>query len=358
MKLIEILKKLIKIPSVYGNEKEIADFCELFFKKANPKLLIHRTGNTILAHGKFDEEKQTVALVGHLDTVPGTNEKTNLIENEKLFGLGASDMKGGDAVLLKIAEDSITKTSPYNLIYILYEKEEGPYLESGLMPLFEKFKNILQKIDLAIILEPTDNTVQVGCLGVIHCDMVFQGKRAHSARPWQGENAIHKGWKLLKTLSEMQPKKYTFQELTYYEVINATMVAFTGGRNIIPENFTVNVNYRFSPSKTLEEAKKDLEKLGKESGVGKLEWKDLSPSGKVCLDNSILQNLIGNFNLKVEPKQAWTDVARFSQWGIDAVNFGPGQPSQAHQKNEYIEPQKLEENYRILSQFLFSERKR
>ncbi|WP_457569803.1 succinyl-diaminopimelate desuccinylase [Desulfurobacterium sp.] len=354
MELLEILKKLINIPSIYGNEREIADFTENFIKENNPSLKIGRVSNTIIAHTEIDNEKPTIALVGHLDTVPGINELTGKIIDGKLYGLGASDMKGGDAVILKIIEDSGKENLkiPYNMVYIFYEKEEGPYLESGLIPLYEKYKHLLGKINLAIILEPTDNTVQVGCLGVIHCGMIFKGKRAHSARPWQGENAIHKGWKLLKILSEKKPKKYEFHGLTYQEVMNATMVDFTGGRNIIPDSFTVNVNYRFSPSKTLDEAVKDLEKLGEEAGVDELEWRDLSPSGRVCLDNPILQNFIKSYDLKVEPKQAWTDVARFSQWGIDAVNFGPGQPSQAHQKNEYIEIEKLQKNYEILKSFL------
>ncbi|WP_456438055.1 succinyl-diaminopimelate desuccinylase [Desulfurobacterium sp.] len=354
MELLEILKKLIEIPSIYGNEKEIADFTENFIKENNPSLTVNRVSNTIIACSSFDEEKPVLALVGHLDTVPGTNEYTGKVIDGKLYGLGASDMKGGDAVILKIIEETGkgNLNPPYNLVYILYEREEGPYLESGLIPLYENFKKLLEKIDLAIILEPTDNAIQVGCLGVIHCGMVFKGKRAHSARPWQGENAIHKGWKLLKLLSEKKPEKYEFQGLTYYEVMNATMVDFTGGRNIIPDSFTVNVNYRFSPSKTLEEAVKDLENLGNEANVDEFEWRDLSPSGRVCLDNPILQKLIKQFNLKIESKQAWTDVARFSQWGIDAVNFGPGQPSQAHQKNEYIEIEKLHENYKILKTFL------
>ncbi|OMH41230.1 succinyl-diaminopimelate desuccinylase [Desulfurobacterium indicum] len=354
MKLLEILKELINIPSTYGNEKEIADFTENFIKENNPSLKVGRVSNTIIAHTEINDEKPTIALVGHLDTVPGTNEFTGKIIDGKLYGLGASDMKGGDAVILKIIEDSGKENlkTPYNMVYIFYEKEEGPYLESGLIPLYEKYKHLIEKINLAIILEPTNNAVQVGCLGVIHCGMTFKGKRAHSARPWQGENAIHKGWKLLKILSEKKPEKYEFHGLIYQEVMNATMVDFTGARNIIPDSFTVNVNYRFSPSKTLDEAVKDLEKLGKEAGVDELEWRDLSPSGRVCLDNPILENFIKSHNLQVEPKQAWTDVARFSQWGIDAVNFGPGQPSQAHQKNEYIEIEKLQKNYEILKSFL------
>ncbi|WP_457567266.1 succinyl-diaminopimelate desuccinylase [Desulfurobacterium sp.] len=354
MELLELTRKLVEIPSVYGNEKEIADFTESFIRKNAPSLTVNRISNTIIACSRREADKPTLALVGHLDTVPGTNDYTGQVKDGKLYGLGASDMKSGDAVILKIIEE-IEKGNikpVFNMIYIFYEKEEGPYLESGLIPLYERFKNLLEKIDLAVILEPTDNAVQVGCLGVIHCGMVFRGKRAHSARPWQGENAIHKGWKLLKILSEKKPEKYEFHGLSYYEVMNATMVDFTGGRNIIPDTFTVNVNYRFSPSKTLEDAVKDLENLGKEAGADELKWRDLSPSGRVCLDNPLLKDLINRFNLKVEPKQAWTDVARFSHWGIDAVNFGPGQPSQAHQKNEYVKVEKIEENFKILSKFI------
>jgi len=349
--VVETLKKLVSIPSVYGNEKEIADFCEDELKKV-PSLKVFRINNTLLAHGEIDPKKRSVALVGHLDTVDAPNELSGKVIDGKLYGLGASDMKAGDAVILELAKELKRRESRFNLFFILYEKEEGPYLENGLRPLFEKFGNLLKKVDFAFVLEPTDNAVQVGCLGVIHAWFKFKGKRAHSARPWQGENAIHKGWKLLKVLSEKEPKPYRVGELTYYEVLNATMVDYEGGRNLIPALFKVNLNYRFSPTKSLEEAQRELLTLGEEVGA-EVEFTDLSPAARPCLDNPVLREFVERFRPKVEPKQAWTDVAQLSAHGIDAVNFGPGQPHQAHQKNEFVELQKVRECYETLKSFLF-----
>jgi len=349
---IDILQKLISIPSVYGNEKEIADFVELFIREKNPKLSLIRKNNSIVAHTPLNSNKKTVALVAHLDTVPGENEHTGKILDGRLYGLGASDMKAGDAVILKLVEELSNEDSRYNLFFIFYEKEEGPYVDNGLRYLFEDYIELLKKIDFAFVLEPTDNVVQVGCLGVIHAWFKFKGKRAHSARPWEGDNAIHKGWKLLKFLKELKPREYKIGALTYYEVLNATMVDFSGGRNIIPEEFRVNLNYRFSPTKTIEEAKKDLIELKDKVNADEVEFTDLSPAARPCIDNPILVEFIEKFQTPVEPKQAWTDVAQLSYYGIDAVNFGPGQPHQAHQRNEYVEIEKVKECYRILKNFL------
>ncbi len=349
---VSVLKELISIPSVYGSEEEIANFCESFLKK-NSKLSVLREGNSLIAHTKLFPDRKSVALVGHLDTVPGKNDFTGKVVEGRLYGLGASDMKAGDAVLLKIAQDTSYKDSRFNLFFILYEREEGPYEENGLRVLFGKYGELLRKVDFAFVLEPTDNAVQVGCLGVVHAWFVFKGKRAHSARPWEGENAIHKGWKLLRELSLLKPKPYKVGELTYYEVLSATLTDFKGGRNIVPEEFRVNVNYRFSPTKSKEEAVSYLKFLSEKVGADDLLITDLSPSARACLDNEVLKEFLETFRLKVEPKQAWTDVAQFSEMGIDAVNFGPGQPHQAHQENEWVELSKVEENYRILSSFLF-----
>ncbi len=350
---LKLLKDLIAIPSVYGNEKEIADFCQNLLEKET-SLSVVREGNSIIAYTRFDPSKKCVALVGHLDTVPGENDYTGQVIDGKLYGLGASDMKAGDAVILKLAKDLSRVTPKYNLLFILYEKEEGPFIDNGLRFLFEKYEELLKRINLAIVLEPTDNAVQVGCLGVIHAWFIFRGKRAHSARPWEGENAIHKGYKLLHYLSNLKPKAYKFGGLTYYEVLSATMVDYEGGRNIVPEEFRVNLNFRFSPTKSESEAKSELMSLAEKVGAEKVEFTDVSPSAKVCLDNPILTDLITKFNLQVQAKQAWTDVAQFSAHGIDAVNFGPGQPSQAHQRNESVEVEKVLENYRILKEFLLN----
>jgi len=347
-KLVEYTKKLVKIPSIIGNEKEIADFIQDFLERFYNKKSIIRYNNSLIAFDNFDKNKSTVALIGHLDTVPGKNDFTGQIKDGKLYGLGASDMKAGLAVMMGLIEYFSNKEKVFNTIYVFYEKEEGPYIENGLEPLLKKF-DIIQKADLAFALEPTDNKLQVGCLGTMHASIIFEGKRAHSARPWQGDNAIHKSANFLKRLSEFGIKEYTYGGLSFKEVMNATMVDYSGGRNIIPEKFVINVNYRFAPNKSIEQAKQDIIELV--NGEAKVEFTDLCPSGKVCLDNPILKKFIEEFNLPVEAKQAWTDVARLSLYGIDAVNFGPGNSAQAHKKNEYVEIKNISDNFKIFKKF-------
>jgi len=346
-KLIDYTVKLVNIPSVIGNEKEIADFVEDFLKNYNLNIIRHN--NSIIAYDNLEPSKKTIGFIGHLDTVPGTNDFNGQIIEDRIYGLGASDMKGGLAVMMALIDHFSDKEKTYNTIYVFYEKEEGPYVDNGLEPLLSQY-NIIQKSDLAFALEPTNNVVQVGCLGTMHASVIFEGKRAHSARPWQGENAIHKSVNFLKRLSEFGIKEYDFYGIKYYEVMNATMVSFSGGRNIIPDKFKINVNYRFAPGKSIEQAKEEL--LNLVNNEAKVEFTDVAPSGNVCLDNPILKDFISKYNLPIEAKQAWTDVARLSLYGIDAVNFGAGDPAQAHQKNEYIPIKNLFDSYEIFKDFL------
>ena len=348
-KIANYLKELVEIPSVIGNEKEIADYTENFLKKFFNKKQIIRHSNSLIAFDNFDPKKKTIALIGHLDTVPGENDFTGQIIDGKLYGLGASDMKAGLAVMMGLIEYFHDKEKRFNTIYVFYEKEEGPYIDNGLEPLLSEY-DIIQKADLAFALEPTNNTVQVGCLGTMHASIIFEGKRAHSARPWQGENAIHKAADFLKRLADYGIHEYEYDGMKFLEVMNATMVEFSGGRNIIPDKFVINVNYRFAPGKSIEEAKEDVLKLV--NGEAKVEFTDLCPSGHVCLYNPILGEFIEKFNLPVEAKQAWTDVARLSLYGIDAVNFGPGDPAQAHQKNEYVPIDNVIKNFKMFKEFI------
>ncbi len=345
--LVNYLIDLINIPSVIGNEKDIADYIENFTKNLNYNYIRHN--NSLIVYQEFEPTKKTLCLLGHLDTVPGENDFTGQVIDSKVYGLGASDMKSGLAVMMGLMDEYKGKNSRFNLIYVFYEKEEGPYKENGLEPLLNEYE-IIQKSDLVFALEPTNNTVQVGCLGTLHASIIFEGKRAHSARPWQGENAIHKAADFLKRLADYGIHEYEFHGMKYLEVMNATMVEFSGGRNIIPDRFVINVNYRFAPGKTIEQAKEDVLKLV--NGEAKVEFTDLCPSGNVCLYNPILTDFIDRFRLPVESKQAWTDVARLSLYGIDAVNFGPGDPAQAHQRNEYVPIENIEKNFKIFSKFL------
>jgi succinyl-diaminopimelate desuccinylase len=340
-RVVEYLTDLVKIPSIIGQEKEIADYTEKFLKNYYSDKNIIRYNNSLIAYDKINPDKKTVALIGHLDTVPGTNEFTGQIIDNRIYGLGASDMKSGLAVMMGLIDYFSDKEKKYNLIYVFYEKEEGPYVDNGLQPLLDNF-DIIQKADLAFALEPTDNKIQVGCLGTMHASIIFEGKRAHSARPWQGENAIHKA-------ADFGYREYEFHGMKFIEVMNATMVEFSGGRNIIPDKFVINVNYRFAPGKSIEEAKEEVLKLV--NNEAKVEFTDVCPSGAVCLGNPILSEMINRFNLEVEAKQAWTDVARLSLYEIDAVNFGPGHPEQAHKKNEYVEIDNVIKSFNIFKEF-------
>ncbi len=354
--LINYLIDLVKINSVVGNEKEIADYTQKILTGKLKNVI--RFNNSLIGYNDLDKTKKTVGLIGHLDTVPVENELTGKIIDGRLYGLGASDMKGGLAVMLYLIDYFMNRESKFNLIYVFYEKEEGPFNDNGLQPLLEKYGDILKNIDLAFVLEPTNNEVQVGAVGTINAEVIFRGKKAHSARAWQGENAIHKSWKLIKRVNDFGIREYPFSfnignkevNITFYELMNITVAKSEGAKNVIPDYFYLNINYRFSPSKTLEEAKEDIVNIVKDDA--EVKFVDLAPPGKIPNKNEILLEFISKFDLPVKPKQAWTDVARLSLFNIDAVNFGPGDPSQAHQYNEYIPIENLYKSFEYLKEFL------
>lgn len=346
------LHQLLAIPSLTGQEERIADVTEALCIKLVGAQNVVRVGHTVMASLLVNPAYQTIILAGHLDTVNSTNHFHGQELSGKLYGLGASDMKGGDAVILALLEHFTAHTPRFNLRCIFYDREEGPYLENGLGPFMEQYGSELQTAQMAICLEPTNNRVQIGCLGTLHALVVFNGVRAHSARPWLGVNAIHRANQILTALTLRNPTDYHFGELCYREVLSATTAEFSGARNIVPDRFALNLNYRFAPGKSTEQACQELETFALAHGADEVIFTDVSPSGNVALDNPAIQQLIALSQAAAEAKQAWTDVARFAVLGIDAVNFGPGLPEMAHKENEYIELDALERNYAVLVDFL------
>lgn len=322
---------LCEIPSPITQEKALADFAEAWALRHYPPEQVRRLSHSMIV-GTLNDPRPTVALIGHLDTVPPhPSDHAPRIEGGRVYGLGASDMKGGVAVMMALAESLPLEELPVNLMLLFYEREEGTYVESGLGPLFERYPE-LAKIDFGIAMEPTDNTVQVGCVGTVHATLRFTGKSAHSARPWQGKNAIHAAGPLLSELLVMEPRKVISAGFTFFEVANITTAQGGRARNVIPDRFELNLNYRFAPGKSIAQAQEDVRALV--AGRAEVEFIDTSPSGRVCADNPFFQKLLKSTGLPAEPKQAWTDVARFALHGVDAVNFGPGETAQAHQQNE------------------------
>ena len=291
-----------------------------------------------------------MALMGHLDTVPGhATDGPPRIEGGRVFGLGSSDMKGGVAVMMALAERLDRSALPYNLLFVLYEREEGPYRENGLGPLLTMVP-ALGRIRLGIAMEPTDGVVQVGCVGSLHATLGFSGKSAHSARPWQGANAIHAAGPLLADLLARPRKEVELQGYPFFEVFSVTRATGGRARNVVPDAFELNLNYRFAPGKSLEVAQQDVMDLV--AGRATVDFTDLSPSGRVCADNPVFQKMLSVTGLSTASKQAWTDVAQLSEHGIDAVNFGPGETAQAHQAKEGAPVVALAHAHEALARFL------
>ena len=340
---------LVQIPSVIGNEGAIADHVEAWAARHyRPDEIVRVSHSFVL--GRRVDARPTIALVGHLDTVP-THPAGNpaRIEGDRLFGLGSSDMKGALAVMMALAEALPRDTLPVNLLLVLYEREEGPFQESGLGPLFERVPE-LARVRFAIAMEPTDGAVQVGCVGTLHATLRFEGKAAHSARPWQGKNAIHAAGPLLTELGAKERTAVVVQGHTFYEVMSATLARGGRARNVVADSFELNLNYRFAPGKTLERAQQDVHELV--AGRCAVSFIDLAPSGRLCGDNPFFQRLEKLSARPAEAKQAWTDVARFSGLGVDAVNFGPGETAQAHQQTESASVEALDHAFEVLKALL------
>jgi succinyl-diaminopimelate desuccinylase len=291
-----------------------------------------------------------IALVGHLDTVRTLHDGPARIEGERLYGAGAADMKSGLAVMLELAERIDRAKLPCDLTLVFYEREEGPFAENRLGPMLDQFKS-LQELDLAICLEPSDNNLQLGCMGSVHATVRFRGRTSHSARPWQGDNAIYKSLAFLQLLAARQPHDVLLDGHLFREVLSPTVAETSGrGRNVIPDEFDINVNYRFAPSRKPEDAVADL--VAWVGDAATVEATDLSPAGRPHAKHPLVQKLVDAGVVSVQTKQAWTDVARFDAIGVPAVNFGPGSQNQAHQRNEYTELGLLDEGYAILWRFL------
>jgi succinyl-diaminopimelate desuccinylase len=240
-------------------------------------------------------------------------------------------------------------TLPVDLTLVFYEREEGPYAENVLGPMIDNFP-ALHALELAICLEPSDNRLQLGCMGSLHATISFEGRTAHSARPWEGENAITKAASLLAELAAREPNLVLVDGMEFREVMTPTLANGGRGRNVVPDKFELNLNYRFAPGKTPQQALAEVEAMV--GARAKVLATDLSPAGRPHRQHPLVQRLIGCGVKAVERKQAWTDVARFDQIGVPAVNFGPGLNAQAHQHNEFTELPLLAEGYEILRRFL------
>lgn len=298
-----------------------------------------------------------VVLAGHVDTVPGQDNFPGRIAEGHVIGLGASDMKGGVAVMLEIAH-WIARERPervVDLALVIFTREELPVAESPLPRAFAACPQLAETA-LAIVLEPTDNTIQAGCVGNLNATLRFRGKSAHSARPWMGDNAINHAVAGLASLVNITPRVVEIDRLAFTEVLSVTRISGGIADNVIPDLVECHINFRFAPDRTVDQAREVVRDLV--AGVGELEISSVSASGRVAPRTPVLERLIASGGFDVAPKQAWTPVAQFSEIGIDAVNLGPGATAMAHTRHERIAIGELARTYDALQAFVAGERAR
>ncbi|MFM2152234.1 MAG: hypothetical protein RL199_669 [Pseudomonadota bacterium] len=350
VRLAERTLALCGIASPIGHEGALADHLEGWARAHFAPGDVRRIGHNLVLGRPGTDGHPTIGLFGHLDTVPAhAGDPPPHLTDTHVVGLGSADMKGGLALLLQLVEEGVLARSPFHVVVVLYEREEGPYLENGLGPVFEACPD-LRGLDFALCLEPSDNRIQMGCCGALHAQLVFRGRSAHSARPWQGENAVHKAGPLLGELLGRPPAVVEVQGYAFREVMSVTLAQGGRARNVVPDTFTLNLNYRFAPTRSLEQAQDEVLRLV--DGRAEVTFTDLSPAGPVFADHPLLRRLVERTGAPVESKQAWTDVARLGTLGIPAVNFGPGESAQAHQAGERTRIDLLGEGHRMLEAFL------
>jgi succinyl-diaminopimelate desuccinylase len=320
--LVETLCWLIDIPSVTGEERALRDAIAARLADL-PQVSI---GDSLVVG---EPRSGTVILAGHLDTVPLQGEAGWRVEDDRVHGLGATDMKGGLAVMIHVIET----LGPDRVACVFYAGEEGPLSGNQLSRVLEDAP-WLTGARAGIVMEPSDRALEAGCQGVVNADVVFVGEPAHSARPWLGINAITRSAGFLAAMDALRPEVHVVGGLEFKETMSVTTAHGGVAKNVVPAEFVLNVNYRFSPDREPDDAVAHLREVC--SDADRVEISDVAPAGKVVIDNPLFQELLAESGAAVHPKQGWTDVAQLSAAGIPAVNFGPGEPSLAHKPGESV----------------------
>jgi succinyl-diaminopimelate desuccinylase len=348
---VELAAALVDIPSVSGQEAELAGLVESALREQAPHLEIARSGNTVLARTNFGRPSRVV-LAGHLDTVPMNENlpatRTGEGDEEILHGLGSVDMKGGDAVLLHLAA---TVTAPvHDLTFVFYDCEEVDAARNGLGRIERDLPEWLAG-DLAIVGEPSNAVVEAGCQGTMRVEVRPTGRRAHTARGWMGSNAIHALGGVLRRLEEYQPRTIEIDGCRYREGLQAVSVAGGVAGNVVPDEAVLAVNYRFAPDRTPDQAEEHLRQVFTGYPVTVV---DRAAGAMPGLSAPAARQLVRAAGGDPVAKLGWTDVARFAAAGLPAVNFGPGDPTLAHTREEHVPVAQIRRCADVLTRFLTS----
>jgi succinyl-diaminopimelate desuccinylase len=332
--VVALTATLVDIPSVSRNEEAIADTVEAALVDC-AHLTVVRVGNTVVARTMLDLPER-ILIGGHLDTVPVHENLPHRFDGNLLFGLGSCDMKGGVAVALLLAA---TITEPVrDVTYVFYECEEIESRFNGLQLLIDSHSSLLEA-DLAILMEPSNAVIEAGCQGTVRVEVTTVGRRAHSARSWLGENAIHAAATVLDRLAAYEPRRVVIDGLEYREGLSAVGIRGGVAGNVIPDECVVTVNYRFAPDRTVDEAIDHMAEVFEGLPVTIVDQAAGALPGLGWPSAAAFVETVGE---PARPKFGWTDVARFSALGIPALNFGPGDPAVAHTRDEHVDTAQLE----------------
>jgi succinyl-diaminopimelate desuccinylase len=326
--VVTLTAALCDIASVSKDEDAVATAIEGAMRPLD-HLAVSRHGNTVVARTELGRDERVV-LAGHIDTVPLTdppNLPTRRVGDE-LVGRGTVDMKGGVAVQLRLAH--LVREPSRDVTYVFYEGEEIDGEFNGLAHLVRDRPEILEA-DFAVLLEPTNGAVEGGCKGTLRAEVVTNGVAAHSARPWNGHNAIHDAEQVLQRLTAYEARTVTVDGLDYHEALQAVGIQGGIAGNVIPDRCVVAVNYRYAPDKSGPQAEAHVREVfqGFEVVIA-----DNAPGARPGLSLPAAKAFVDALAVPVGPKEGWTDVARFSALGVAAVNFGPGDPNLAHTDDE------------------------
>jgi succinyl-diaminopimelate desuccinylase len=348
---VELTAALVDVPSVSGEEVALADAVEHALREQAPHLEVVRNGNAVLARTRLDLPSRVV-LAGHLDTVPITgnvpHRRTGSGDDLVLHGCGTVDMKGGDAVMLHLAA---TLHQPrHDLTFVFYDCEEVEAVRNGLGRVERELPAWLAG-DLAVVCEPSNAVIEAGCQGSMRVRLDVTGRRAHTARPWMGVNAIHSAGEVLRRLHGYHPRKVEIDGCAYREGLQAVRIEGGVAGNVVPDECVVVVNYRFAPDRSPEDAEKHVREVfdGFELTVV-----DMAPGALPGLGAPAARELVEAAGAAPAAKLGWTDVARFAALGMPAVNLGPGDPTLAHTREEHVPAIQIRHCADILHRFLAS----
>jgi succinyl-diaminopimelate desuccinylase len=353
--VLALTRALVDAPSVSGSEAALADAVEAALR-ALGGLEVERVGDAVLARTNLGRPTRVV-LAGHLDTVPIADNVPSRLDEATgtLYGCGTSDMKSGDAVMLRLAgRFGVPGAQPaHDLTFVFYDNEEVESAKNGLGRVARQNRGWLYG-DLAILMEPTDGEIEAGCQGTLRAVLATTGRRAHSARSWLGVNAIHGLTASITALAAYEPRQVEIDGCLYREGLNAVGISGGVAGNVIPDEASLTVNFRYAPDRDEDAAEAHVREVFADAiaAGATLTVVDNAGGAMPGLSEPAAAAFVAAVGRPARAKLGWTDVARFSAFGIPALNYGPGDPQLAHTRDEHVLVDRLQPAEDALTAYL------